>query len=694
MHQLTGQQYRGSNMTKTKVVVCECSGNGETLQGLQSSEYARDLNIESTSGLCRHGMGRLVESGDQELVVGCTQDLAVFDSLSSKRVFPIQFVNLRDVQRAQPGSEQLEATLVARAAYVQNYSADGVPGVVFQSSGRLVILADEHFNSAVIEGAATGLMIDVLVRDASSISLAEGRKVNVMAAQALNVSGYLGAFEIQAQRTNPVDMELCTRCGACVDACPSQSISSSNFSINLDSCDQSNACIKACGSFNAINFQGMQSSELREYDMVIDMRAKPAFSDRQFPLGYWHTGASTEGLSVALLAALQTVGEFEKPRFFQYKASTCAHRRSNIQGCSACIDTCSTKAISSQGNGVQVDPHLCLGCGACASVCPTGSIQYAFSPAQAMLRATKASMEAFRTAGGQRAHLLIHGDGLSGQWMETAFHDVSHKEALIPVPVHHSASLGPDFWLNALAYGACRVSVVMNSLESGFYKEALQGQADWVNTFLDAVGLKARVQILSVDELIQLPDSTLERPTAQPAVFGPSVDKRTRLDLALRHLAKGWREEKPIALPATAPFGTVAVDTKKCTLCLSCTGACPASALIDNPEMPQLRFVESNCVQCGLCQDTCPEGAISLTPQLNLSSSAKEKKVLNESQPFHCTCCGKAFGTKHMIENMLDKLSGHSMFAQSSKRLTMCADCRVKDMFEDKNEMTIFEVKR
>jgi hypothetical protein len=47
-----------------------------------------------------------------------------------------------------------------------------------------------------------------------------------------------------------------------------------------------------------------------------------------------------------------------------------------------------------------------------------------------------------------------------------------------------------------------------------------------------------------------------------------------------------------------------------------------------------------------------------------------------------------------MIENMLDKLSGHSMFAQSSKRLTMCADCRVKDMFEDKNEMTIFEVKR
>lgn len=652
------------------------------------------MNIQNASGVCRHGMQRLAQSTDQDLMVGCTQDPSVFEALSSQRAFPIQFINLRDVQRAQPTAKQLEAAIVARAAYEQNYSADGVPSIVFQSSGRLAILSHEHFNPGLIEGASAGLQIDVLVEDASSVSLGERRKVNVMAARAIHVNGYLGAFEVQAQRTNPVDMELCTRCGACASVCPSQSISSANFSVNLDTCDRSMACVKACGDFKAINFSALNSTELREYDMVIDMRSASAFADQQAPLGYWHVGASTEGLALALLEAIQTVGEFEKPKFFQYKANTCAHSRSNVQGCSACIDTCSTKAISGKGNGIEVDPHLCLGCGACASVCPTGSIQYAFSPAQSVLRATKASLAAFRSAGGQQAHLLIHGHALADDWMENAFASKAHQQALIPVPAHHAASLGPDYWLTALAYGASQVSVVMDATEHTHYYKALQGQADWVNAFLEAVGIQSRVQIVSVDQAQSLVDSTPKSAHWKPAVFDASTDKRSRMDFALRHLANGWADQKPIPLPNTAPYGTVAVDKEKCTLCMSCTSACPASALIDNTEKPQLRFIESNCVQCGLCQDTCPEGAIALTPQLDLSSLAKDKRVLNESQPFHCTCCGQAFGTKHMIENMLSKLSGHSMFESNSKRLTMCADCRVKDMFADKNEMTIHEVKR
>jgi ferredoxin len=133
------------------------------------------------------------------------------------------------------------------------------------------------------------------------------------------------------------------------------------------------------------------------------------------------------------------------------------------------------------------------------------------------------------------------------------------------------------------------------------------------------------------------------------------------------------------------------VNKDTCTLCKACIGACPESALLDSPETPSLRFIERNCVQCGLCADTCPEEAITLLPRLLLDARAKEPAMLNEAQPFHCVRCAKPFGTKQMVDNMLAKLSGHSMFAGGTRRLQMCGDCRVVDMVENKSEATIFD---
>jgi ferredoxin len=85
-----------------------------------------------------------------------------------------------------------------------------------------------------------------------------------------------------------------------------------------------------------------------------------------------------------------------------------------------------------------------------------------------------------------------------------------------------------------------------------------------------------------------------------------------------------------------------------------------------------------------LCVNTCPENAISLTPRLLLGAAAKQEAVLHRSEPFHCVRCNKPFGTKQVVDNMLLKLSGHSMFAEGPalRRLQMCADCRVIDMME------------
>jgi ferredoxin len=87
-------------------------------------------------------------------------------------------------------------------------------------------------------------------------------------------------------------------------------------------------------------------------------------------------------------------------------------------------------------------------------------------------------------------------------------------------------------------------------------------------------------------------------------------------------------------------------------------------------------------VQCGLCASTCPEHAIALEPRLLLGKDARSPRVLNEAPVFACVSCGKGMGTVKMVEQMIAKLSGHSMFAnpEQLQRLRMCGDCRVRDL--------------
>jgi ferredoxin len=127
---------------------------------------------------------------------------------------------------------------------------------------------------------------------------------------------------------------------------------------------------------------------------------------------------------------------------------------------------------------------------------------------------------------------------------------------------------------------------------------------------------------------------------------------------------------------------------------MACVGACPESALIDAKETPQLKFIERNCVQCGLCAKTCPEQAITLSPRLLLTSAAKVETVLNEAEVFACVKCGKPFATKQMIQNMVTRLGAHSMFAEAGalERLKMCADCRVMDLLQNDQHGSIFEL--
>jgi ferredoxin len=103
----------------------------------------------------------------------------------------------------------------------------------------------------------------------------------------------------------------------------------------------------------------------------------------------------------------------------------------------------------------------------------------------------------------------------------------------------------------------------------------------------------------------------------------------------------------------------------------------------DNPDKPQLRFQEDACLQCGICATICPEDAITLEPQLDLTDAALSQTVLNEEEPFACVECGALFGSKSAIDRITEKLKDHAMFADPEKlrMIQMCDDCRVTAQF-------------
>jgi ferredoxin len=439
-----------------------------------------------------------------------------------------------------------------------------------------------------------------------------------------------------------------------------------------------------------------------KFDLVLDFSAEPLFAMRQPPQGYFHPASSDAGLEEILAELRESVGEFEKPRYFAYRENICAHSRSQVQGCNACIEICSTEAISSDGDHVKVDPHLCMGCGACSTVCPSGAMTYQFPRVADRGAQLKQLLSAYRHSGGRDAAIVFHNGDDGRDLLATAAADGMGLPArALPLQTWHVAAIGLDLLLPAVAFGASQVVVLCAGSEDAEYVRALREQmaiGEAVLAGLGYEGLHFEAIEAAGAESLQRQFAALTPPAspAVPATFLLGNDKRTSIEFAVEHLVKhAPRRVDEIALPAGAPFGEILVDRAKCTMCMACVGACPESALMDGVDQPLLKFLERNCVQCGLCEATCPEDAISLSSRLLLTPAVREARLLNETQPFHCVSCNKPFGTRQMVDAMMGRLAGHSMFSQGTalRRLQMCADCRVVDMMSNKNEVSILDLR-
>src|SRR6185312_4516115 len=241
---------------------------------------------------------------------------------------------------------------------------------------------------------------------------------------------------------------------------------------------------------------------------------------------------------------------------------------------------------------------------------------------------------AYAQAGGSNAVVLFH-DGEHGRDLIDALARFGNglPANALPVAVNEITQVGLEAVAGTIAYGASAVRFLTRA-KPRHDLAGLHRTIALAEPILAALGSSgARVAAIETDDPDVLGQALREiaplQPAPRTASFMPVGSKRELVRVALRELhGVAPTPADIVSLPQGAPFGTVTLNVEGCTLCLSCVSACPTGALSSDADKPMLRFTEDACVQCGLCQATCPEKVIAIQPQLDFRAATALPLVL------------------------------------------------------------------
>ncbi|MDO8306605.1 4Fe-4S dicluster domain-containing protein, partial [Herminiimonas sp.] len=368
--------------------------------------------------LCRREVSSYLAAldGVDDVVVACTQERSLFAELAQQKnsVAPLRFVNIRETGGWSAQAKNALPKMAALLAAAALPDPEPVPVVNYDSAGHALIIGPADQALPWAQRLCDQVDVSVLLTEGSETQMLGERSFPSFSGNKIAVTGWLGAFKVRWQQDNPIDLETCIRCNACIEVCPEGAIDLT-YQIDMDKCTAHRDCVKACGSIGAIDFMRGDITAATErdgeFDLIFDLSRTPLVLAHQLPQGYFAPGQDVARQFADSLKLTQMTGQFEKPKFFTYKEKLCAHSRNEKIGCSACIDICSAEAISHNGNHVRVEPNLCAGCGACTTVCPSGAMAYAYPRATDMGLRLKTMLGTYAKAGGRQAGLLFHSKG-------------------------------------------------------------------------------------------------------------------------------------------------------------------------------------------------------------------------------------------------------------------------------------------
>ncbi|MGG0717242.1 4Fe-4S dicluster domain-containing protein [Robertmurraya massiliosenegalensis] len=261
---------------------------------------------------------------------------------------------------------------------------------------------------------------------------------------------------------------------------------------------------------------------------------------------------------------------------------TCTRHLSIRSTCEKCVNVCIEKAISIINNKPMIERDKCIECGKCIAACPVQAV-----------------------AGIYPKRKIIH-----NQLVAKGEHSPTQKELLI---LYKKG-----------------INTIIAETES--ILESWQNQIDEVNQILIKIGEEPFSIIMeSVNEITYASRRELFflwKAQGKSAI-NEIVPATWRFNYQDMDLSKYYKNIQ---------FTKITIDQDKCTLCHVCEELCRKNCFNNRKEFFVLN--SQGCENCQLCQDACPESAITIEAVIS-----KAEETILPIYEKTCTSCQKTYYT-------------------------------------------------
>lgn len=367
----------------------------------------------------------------------------------------------------------------------------------------------------------------------------------------------------------------------------------------------------------------------------------------------------------------EKLGTYIYKNYISYDPSICQYHERRVEICGKCADVCPTVAILKDDKTKHlVFSHIdCESCGGCVSVCPSGSIDFTQMPKEAFYEITRLYKDKIALIIPRKMNI----DNLS----------ISLPKNVLPFAIEGEKYLHESHLIALLQSSGAQVIFYTDIVSKGTKDVVLM-----LNQIYNAKYSKDAIMIcMNKDELQNSFEKATFIKNSKYGINEEGLKKRevfsTRLSCLVANDDLGL-----ISTGSDVHYGVVKIDGSKCTLCLSCVGACNVRALVANADDNTLRLNNSICTTCGYCVVSCPEYCIEvIRDEIPLNHEWFKQHIVAKDELFECKMCGQPYATKRSVEKIASIMKP-LFFGDEVKLKTLyyCGDCKPKAMFQEQIE--------